>query len=307
MRDLLEVQHNNPTGPTATAGSYSQFGQSEYVRLIRQGGPDTRVQRLSSSWDHDQGAYQVHGKYRVETPLASFPLDVTVKGTEGRGKEFLGRQWQILSGGTGIPANSVTFTEAGQALLAQARSSREFAQGWLGKLAQRDLDQAYLLTLDPATRKRQEKCAGRDRVAADPDCRAFRAGRSAFQAGDLVRADEKDFWALPKFRDPILEGVKAAFRPRSGPPIEINLLQAPVPAWTREGDRLRLFFDVQIVLREGRTPAPRFTVEGRLVVEGEVPPGAAPSGSWRIERLELIRGRTAPTGPGGRPPGQPPR
>jgi hypothetical protein len=266
-RESLEVQYNNPPPPAQT-GAFSQFSLSDYVRLIRQAGPEARVQLLNSSWDYEQGGYVVQLKYKVDTPVASFPLDVTVKGVEGRGKEFRGRQWQVVSGATGVPGRSFTFTDAGKALMEQSVSGRAFAQKWLGKLAPQDGN-----------------------------------GRDDFPAG-LVRTD--DFWAIPKFRDEIIEGVRAAFRPKGASPATISLLPVPVPAWTREGDRLRLFCDIQILLRDPQTRAPRFVAEGQLVVEGEAPPGAAPPASWRVERLDLIRGRTAPTGPGAQahmPPG----
>jgi hypothetical protein len=82
-----------------------------------------------------------------------------------------------------------------------------------------------------------------------------------------------------------------------------------IPLWERDGDRFRFYCDSQIQLMAPVEGASTYIVETMLVVEGEAPPDGFPAAdSWRVLRLDLIRGRTGGQGrpmPGPRAPAGP--
>jgi hypothetical protein len=296
-------------GATALV-SYPAFQRADFIRLLKQGGPEARAELAGvKDWDFEKGGYQVQLVYQVSTPVARFELILAVLGKESLAGEYEGRQWSIMMEKCQAE-HPFQQTPEGERLMTSLSKARKFAQNWLGALSRGDKEAAYLDTLPPAERAGQERARGKADgagavagpaaiLAADPEGRAYLAGKEAFLKGGLVRADPKTFWASdPKA---VVEGVKDLFRPWTVSASQVELSQqARLPEWDQVGGKLRPRFDVQIALfdrmpavpRPGERPIPRFQVDGMLVVESTAAAGQEEdSRSWRVVGLELIRGQ----------------
>jgi hypothetical protein len=317
LRRALEVRFNQPSPrPGSPGGIYSQFTQSDFVRLLMRPGDTVVAFKSVGEWRTEGTSYTVPLLYAVQTDVAEFELQVTVTGTEPKG-QLGGRRWAVRGVGTetGVPPSSYRFTDKGREVLRATQAGQRFAYAWVQRLREGAFADAYLDTLPPGQRRRQEKAARRCRVAAvaagpaplaltDADCRAYQKGLQAFCAGGIVRAEPGTFWSSRP--EQISRAVKAGFSPGSGEVLQMHLREVRVPLWQEEGGRIEVAFTVQMPLLNPQTGRPRAIVEGNLVVEArtkaEGPPDMA---SWRVQRLELLRGHTpaAEEGPPGPRPG----
>jgi hypothetical protein len=331
LREKLEIQHNTSRG--RSGGPYSMFRQTEFVRLIQAGGEQTRVEPVGvASWDYDQGGYWVRIKYRVYTPLAEFELSVETFGRDSKPGEPKGRQWRVImeKGGTDITKESMTLTAEGSDMMKESASAWLFARTWESRLAGQDWDAAYLDSLPPDERERLGPAAQRNRLSMalaitgpaplglrDQAGEEYLKGRLAFQDGKVIRADDKTFWASPVLRADIIKDVKRVFQPHN-PDKQPALfsLQAPkMPVYHQAGGQITFLFDASIGLLDPEKNIPRYSVEAQVAVSAdESEARKAISGglpAWRIQAVDLVSGRSAPTTAPGTamsppPPGSPP-
>ena len=304
--DQIEARYNVSEG--SSPGRLTMFNRSEVVRLLRQAGPDAKIEKMGVvDWDYNQGGYWVTQTYRITTPDGAFEMPVRVHGSESRHKEFEGRQWYVQWDGTGRPLGMLS--SEGQAHAMLRDDARRFANGWIARLRD-DPHRAFLDTLEPAEATRlgnqprrttlllaaaalglPDPCAVClfDPVLIDhlqpPAYRDFLAGggvhSGAFGSAEGSWLDGLFKWA----------GVTAEVKRRLKPPLrplEIDIsVDNAVPIIVRNGDRIQLAHDVQMRL------LPETVVEGRLVVETDAradESGKAPY--WRIAGVEIDRVRT---------------
>jgi hypothetical protein len=181
-----------------------------------------------------------------------------------------------------------------------------FAQNWLNNVTNWESDKAYLDTLPPAERKKQgaaheKKEAERSQEEIELE-EKFQAGKKAFRAGDVVRADPDKFWAVLKEKDKIIAGVRGIFG-KDESPENLNL-KSTLPIYHRDADQVRFRFDLMIPLPSG------YGVQSQVVATADARNGDPAPADWRIESLDLFSSKNmtpgAP-GPGGMPAKMPQR
>jgi hypothetical protein len=276
-------------------------------------GKDAKLERLALAWDRDQTGYGVRQHYRVGTPWASFELRVVVQGTQRRGQSGK-RDWQVISAGNEIVAQTFQPTAQGLALERSAASALTFLSEWLRRLSHRELDSAYLDTLPPAQRESQAEARRRcgpgvlglagmavlpGLTSRDKGARAWREGLAAFHQGGLLRLDPVEFWVDKQFRADIATGLKAIFDPsveRIGP---MQQYGQRLPEYRRRGkDQKEVVLLVPIRMAVGQMPgtlsSPRFSAEGVIHLAADAPDRESfPQGGWRVAQLEMLRGHSA--------------
>jgi hypothetical protein len=334
-RAALEIEHNAPppNNPGAT-GPLTGFGHADYVRILRQAGDRAKVTFAGmADWEFGGGGYQVALLYDVETPLASFPLRVTLRGVEGRGRAGPGRQWQVLLGGyTGRdltdysgprdPVQMLGMTPEGKEVYQMGLEAHERAQKWAALVIAGQTEEAFRASRPWAEKEALTRAAPRvgalglalgaaDAVGAvgltedAPATRDYLRARSAFVEGGLVRADPAVFWADDTQRGDVVEGARALFDPAAGRPGQANPgLPPPFPDCDRDGEAVRIRVTQPLMLLPPALPSdkPRlpFLVEARVLVVRDKAADGAP---WRVEALELVRARTLAPPAQGRGPG----
>jgi hypothetical protein len=292
---------------------YGQFCQIDFVRALRLGGPSVQIRPLGiAEWTYKSGTPEVKARYRIDTDVASFELLVTSLGSEAKAGEGGGRQWQIVVGSTGRPSNTdLTMTPKGQAMMQAFNNAGLLAQSWVSRVSRHDWDQAYLDTLPPkerdeAHRLREKWCdpavgaaGGLGALGGYPKARAYLAGRARLFDGEFVNADPSLFWGpTERVRKEVPPRVRQAFRPDATLPDHFEMVMTRLPQWERDGNVFRFLVDTQMSLASPNgDPIPTFLVETQVEVEGDAPPDGFPGpDSWRVRRLDLVRGRS-----GGRP------
>jgi hypothetical protein len=143
--------------------------------------------------------------------------------------------------------------------------------------------------------------------------RRYLEARLEVAAGGPVRIEDGVFWADAALRPTVEAEVKAIFDPTKAKPRRLSLQTGAPPLVSRDEKRLRLGFDVQLVIPQDEPTQPPIVVEGRVIIGADLADvtdlldstgkskKAPPSQDvWRIEALELVRGRNAPKAP---PPG----
>jgi hypothetical protein len=126
-----------------------EFMKKEIVQVLRECGPKAEVRSLGiNDWDRDQSGYTVTESYSLASPFAVYDVQIVLRSSEG--KEFEGRQWQVMTKGTTV--TDYRPSSIGQALDIWRRMARPFAAEWLRKLHEHDLTGAYLDTLEPHER-----------------------------------------------------------------------------------------------------------------------------------------------------------
>jgi hypothetical protein len=314
-RQELEIQFNTPaaTGNPTNRGPYSNFVSADFVRLLTLGGDQTTTRFDGvEEWGWEKDGFLVKLRYQVTTPYATFPLIVATHGMDSRSRDKPGRQWTIL-----MPSSQTDgqprFTEEGETLMKQGRSSSEFTQIWVQAVNRDGLANGYLLTLPVDERVRQVRIARRFGLLAvagfgallDNESRAFTDGLLKYQQGNLVQADSPTFWADATQREAIISAVKKLFDPQHNEkPLELRPLQVMIPDVRREGDDVCVRQDIRLTLKRGPNDPP-FLVDASLVLVEN--PNDRKAG-WRVKAIELVRGRTAAPagGPGQRPTPLPP-
>jgi hypothetical protein len=287
LRERLELDHDR--GPEGK-GPFTDFRQSQLVRQLEQGGTAAdKVESLGvQSWSYEQSGYQVQVAYRVTTPGMISEVVATVFGVENADDTGV-RQWYIKNI---QPNGQPVLTAEGRRMNELSGDASAFAQDWLNKVTNWEWDKAYLDTLPPAERKKQDKERGGE----------FTKGLKAFRAGDVVRADPDKFWAVPKEKDKIIAGVRGIFG-KDESPENLNL-KTTLPIYHRDADQVRFRFDLMIPLPSG------YGVQSQVVATADARNGDPAPADWRIESLDLFSGKNmtpgAP-GPGGMPAKMPQR
>jgi hypothetical protein len=323
LRKDLEIRHNlgNEQGGW---GMWSRFGHAEMVRLLSQGGPTTDVQtRGTISWEYKEGGYRVRLLFRVKTPLSHFDLVLVVQGTEGRHKEFEGRQWNVVFDESSVKEGSQTLTPRGEKLVKLNAQSSRTLDNWLQNLTSGRRDEAFLWTRPLPDRERLQKKFPADLGAKDPYFLLLNGmtlglpsssvflgrpllgvslasnvdllrewylpGYREFTQGNLVRAEPQVFWApSAEMAKAIIGEVKLLFG-KAGNDLGrvLNRERTSIPILREDGDHILFGHDIRI-----RMPGSGFDIEGVILVDAGREDDTSPPAKMRIQALELVRGKT---------------
>ena len=330
LRQTLEIMHNvaAPTGPgpgdPTQRGPYTLFTTAEYVRLIQLAGPKAKFEATGvKDWEYEKGGYSVTLTYRVTTDLASFPMQVKLHGSESPSREYTGRQWHVIFDETGvIGPSAIEYTPEGKELRLQAQVAGSVAADWIEAISRNNTQKVYADTLNAADRKEAAALYRKNLLVgfavgplppSDEGSQKYLEARQKFLTGGLIRIDEGVFWTDPALKPMVEAEAKALFDLTKNKQRSIALLATLLPLVTRDDNRLRIGIDMQVVVRPDEAGAPPLIIDGRLIVgadKANLTEGKANPEAWRIEAVELVRGRNAamPGGAAGGPGrGPPPR
>ena len=315
LRNMLEATHNTPMGRgNFRPGPFTMFSEQDYIRFLQLSGEDARLTPVGMlAWDYEKGGYVAVLKYQANTPYADFQVTVALVCPDSKPGDRGGPQWRILTqkGETQMDVNSASLTAEGRTLLEQSALAQRLAFSWASRVNSLQWDEAYLETLPPARREAMRSAeqtarllpaapaAGLAALALrDAACDEYQAGLRKFLDGDLIRIDEKKFWASSAQKADILKRVRDSFRHREGEmqPVNVQPQQIRVPlVRTGEGGRI-ILLDLFLAYPDLQTSAPKYVVIGNLAVavDGRAD-GAKPSGYIKAVELEdMSSGRTAP-------------
>jgi hypothetical protein len=305
LRDKIETTKNgdNPAGPL-----FTRFSGSDFVRYIRLGGGAPKFSLVSASApEFDKGVPRVQLVYQVDTPFASFQLDVPVQGYMTHVAEGVVRKWNVIFPGVALKnPSSIAMTKQGDRVISLDMQSKAFYMRWLHKaVPMTDPEGAYRETLPAAEQAKPipevpaflaVSGSGPLALSIPGELNDYKNGPGAFFAGDLVRADDKTFWAAGSSKELMIAEVKSQFQ--AGVAVSEWLkpvTQSPtsplvIPQCQLTDDKVRFSYDMQAVFPN------RFLVGCTLTVEAPIPAGwdgTAPL-TWRVVSLDLVRGRTPP-------------
>ncbi len=309
LRNAIEARFNNSSGQNP--GPFTQFRQSQFVRFIQIGGPQTEIEPLGvSEWNYDKGGYRVGMRYRITAPLGSLEMQVVAFGPDPKPGETKGRQWQVqlTKGETNVIKETLAWTPRGEEVIKVAGSAGDFARSWAEKVSEQRLAEAYLDTLPLAERERLHRgqMAARLMAAApltgvaslglcDAVCREYLNAAEKLSEAKIIRIDLARFWATRLQKKKILERVEKTFQPSAGRPRFMLTVQPNMPRIQESDGRLTMAFDaiVRYMAEDGLTP--QYLVEVQLVVEGLGAANGPPT--WRVAALEIESGRSPPSMP----------
>jgi hypothetical protein len=320
LRRVIEVQHNVTQDPSGRMpGAFSQFRNSQYVRLIRMGADKVSFERVNMS-EYERGAYRVGLIYRVEGPYGAVFVQVGTQGTEVTDETGTRRRWQVMT--EGCKADEYRPNELAKQLDAGSRVAHDVVNAWMEQVRQGDTLTGYLFSLSEAERARQFGAAALTTpalpavagvalpgaLAATSETREGLAkGQADYRAGKLIDTKTEAFFAAPdnpraknptQHYDQMLAEVKTLF---SGERPNLEFVQAGQPPAIAVADgRTTYLFPVRITTRAKGPEHPSYMIESEVEV---VAPPAGKSGSrdYRIRSLRLIRGQVTPQNqrPGG--------
>jgi hypothetical protein len=319
-REEIEAIYNFQLDQTMK-GPFTHFSQSELVRLLGQGGKDTKVVSEGvGSWTYEGGGYNVQVSFSIESPLAKFKVAVSLHGASSPDRKWTGRQWRVIPdpASTGlVRSEPVQWTPAGQDQQALATGAKGYADSWVRQWTAKDWDGAYLATVPGPDRKPLDSAARQAWIGGlaagwpatnKPAERKALAERAPYTEGALVSAREGGFWASDvevgqtgmKLRDyaqlrirqafglPTPETVRFTFNPNATPQPVIEKLEK---GW--------LFgCDLQIFVAPAGSKEAPVIVDALLMVEA-IPTGPKEA-TLRITELRLVRARLAPPPQAGR-------
>jgi hypothetical protein len=267
------------------------FRENKLVRRLVQGGPESQITPLGvKDWEYAGGGYRVRRGYRIETEEGTFEAQVTALGSQSKTREYEGREWQIITGGTGMNEQGEELSERGKEIGNLRLLSGQFIDEWGNKLVSGRLAEAYLDTLEPAERGKR---------ADEFSRRQGNVPILTLQSDKFVASDEET-------KDHILSAVKEIFSPvRTGDSRLLALRPGFGPSGYRtwkidQQQRLRLPHDCKLSIAvSGQL---RYTVDVTITTESDPGPvTASRRPAWRIISVELMHGedvRRSPSLPG---------
>jgi hypothetical protein len=294
IETYLDVPTNLKSLPPFTA-----YCQCEYVRIMQQNTDKVRATLVSTGTPTPErgGEMQVPLVYHIETPLETFELLVVSMVGSDRAKKKL---WRIERDKTYvIPHTPVMRPELMNIFEKGDQYARKCVGAWIAKVAQSsDYESAYRDTLPPAQRTSLQAKIGNKPEAElkalaekDPEVRAYFDGFKAFSDGSILKIDKKTFWAPSDAQgSDFIDRARKAFTPTSSTANWITLNNC-LTNWKQEDGKLRLSYEVYLML------LPPYTGTGRLTVEADASELSSESPSqdaWRIVSLELLSCHPAP-------------
>lgn len=282
LRNDLETRYNQPSATPGSVGLFTRFCQERFVRFIEMDGEQAQITpRGVAGWEYVKGGYKVTLNYHVSTSLVDFDMQVEAFGRDPKADEQRGTKWQILlAGGESHIEGEMKPTPRGVEFIQKTGKAQEFAMAWVAKIS------------DPDALKPSERA----------------------QLSELIRIDDKTFWAGKNQREDIKKRVRNTFQPSAAgkPTFSLVLLQpsSALPMLREGGGRTTALLDVTLNYFDQEGTKTVYIVNGRLVVSAPSSDAADSSSAWKIEALDIESGRTPPERrrpPEQRPGGSPPR
>jgi hypothetical protein len=332
LRDTIEYRFNFEQPQGKSSGFFTIFKDHLLTHVIRQGGDKVDVEPMGvTTWEYAGGTtgYLLRERYRVTTPDLIWDGVITVRSSEGQGKDAKGRQWQIDLKETSNDPASMTHTGDGLLMLRLQQLGATYLNEWhtwLRSMQKLEHVESYLATLEPAERESVSKkyqeslrlsapvmisgAANEGWSAFATECAATLAsdqqlpGYVAYARGELVQLDDA-FWPNdPRIREAALAGAREVFHNTADLPMGIlHFDPKKIAYWTRSKDRLQFRHFAQFKLRS-MLPS----IEAEILMECDAAvlqaKSTPKSDIWRITGAKLTNLRTQPPPPPGAAPGQ---
>lgn len=281
---VMEIRFNSASNPGPDGkrqrGQIDYFRGLDTVRKVIQAGENAEVQPKGvTRWEYKAPSYVVARTYQVTTPEGKFDISVTADGREGREQGVEGRSWTIWAnelGYIGMP----DLNDRGKRVPILRRSAKDFLEGWLKKLRNREPQKAFLETID---------LKDRDEVAKKKPMPGY---EEAFVKGGIF--DFKPFRTDDEgIRTAVKEGLQNLL-------IHSSKGYQPVAVWdfvestersyaVDKDNRLLLPLDMFITIA-APTGTPKYLIEAVAIIQS--PPGLLDSGrdfNWRLAKILIVK------------------
>lgn len=309
--ESYNIRHINQDGPSGPGqGAFAAFSQRHCVRLLSRSANVTVKLVNVLDWGYEAGGYKVQLYYEAKSDYWNFPIKLTVFGADAKG-DIKTRRWQVTRESPFLMRLDVKKEPKGELLTTGLwPAGQHFATQWANKLWNNQEFDALNDTLGADKKEKMARAACALAVGGGAGLWAYESPDPFFQ-GALVKTDEPGFWAPEGYRQQLIGPIKQMFAPSSNKPRNLQV-QDPLmtlPSWTEVNGRLVFRYDMEIGLLvpikpvggEGETVVSPVLVAGWLFVS--CPAEALETGKptdWRIEKMELVRGRRLePSGRGG--------
>lgn len=305
----LEERVQNRYGTSGGGkGEYAAFREQDIVQVLTSGGnveiEDQGVREL----EYEQGGYRVELSYRVTTPEGVFDWIVTARSSI-MGKD---RKWMITAPRL---AERPRMTALGETRAGMKDDGLRFVMISANRRSTGDMIGFYLDTLSSAKRREiAEYLKRRSAGVAGLEIAMGQYGGLHFLAGQasLADAERKGVPGLEEFQKQSVATAEPPPRSPANPHLAdaVSVLCRPdadVRVRVAETGRLLLTVvdertvrcekdvDISVMDKDNPLPVgPKYTLEGRMVVEGVTPEGYQ-SPEWRLVKIALLREK--PVGP----------
>jgi len=159
----MEIRFN-AGGDNAPGPSLGRFRNSDLARILRQGGPETKMSPLGiSDWSYKNG-YKVRRQYAISNEEGKGVVDLSVLSTDSRNRDFPKREWAVILLETGL--RSWERTDLGVERDLQRQNTKKFLDRWAEFVTSGQLELAFLMTLPEDERGKTHKEFMAQRAAA---------------------------------------------------------------------------------------------------------------------------------------------
>jgi hypothetical protein len=278
-----------PPGSVSKGGMLDLFRDNELIYMLRQGGKDTKVIPLGvRSWDENTGSHTIRRVYGIETPEATFALQIVAQGQDDLNSPDKGRAWKIGFMESSVEKDSLKKTPLGQRLDGLRAQGMKFVSDWRALVMKRQLELAYAMTLDPKERKAAEAMIAEKKGPPPGYDEAFVKGgifdfsnvRSKVAAGkEVVEKGLRNFLSKTVKGDVVLSFVPG--------------IATAKKLWSLDADK-RVLLPVECGVTVGPPGGPA-SFAGELVIWLQSEPGALESkgnADWRITKIECVKVKT---------------
>jgi hypothetical protein len=307
LRSAIEIQHNIPRDARGSnaAGMFSTFCQQPFVLLMRMGQPTIKFDRIERTI-FKRGGYEVDLVYKIDTVMGSFEMQIGTTGQEVTDATGTRRQWHVDVMRT-LMVGTRTNTPAGDKFEKASYFARQSANEWVMKLR---ANQSVAAFLDTIPHKDRTGVVGNALLlepalvsvtgltlpgawGAKEDGGAVRKLWEAFRDGALV--DQKDLWAArDNAKKEMAEDIRMALAGKAKIGSDISLFDTLVPAYKEGGEQSEFRFPIRFLTWTPEATKARYFVEGEVIVVGPAEPDPAVGLPYRVTKLRLVRGQTAP-------------
>jgi hypothetical protein len=312
----LEERVQNRYGTSGGGkGEYAGFREQDIVQVLTSGGPIEIEERGVRELEYEQGGYRVELSYRITTPEGVYDWNLTARSST-KGKQ---REWMITAPHL---AERPQLTALGESRAMMKDDALRFIMISANKRSMGDMLGFYLDTassqrrteIDHFLKRRTAGVVGLQIATSQFGSLPFLTSQALItqaERGGVPGFEEFQKQTLGKAEppprspaNPHLDETVGLF---SKPDVDLRLRVAETGRLllTVVDDRtVRCEKDVEISVLDKDNPlpvGPKYTLEGRMVVEGVTPEGYQRP-EWRLVKIALLREKPAGPDPRGGPP-----
>jgi hypothetical protein len=306
LRHVAEIEYNTGNDPRgAQPGLFTRFSQQQYARLLALPRTTYRFVRVDRK-EFERGGFKVELIYQVDAPTGEFEVSIGTIGEDTQDASGRRRQWHIDVTRCGIQ-RPIHQSPENLELERAFAGARGMAAEWGMKVKYGQVLPAYLDTLPPAARRGM---AG-DAVLQDPVMmnlvglplagalgasaggKKFREDLQKYRDGAIV--DSSVMWAArePAKKEMIKEIIDV-LHGGVGVSCEITPSDTSVPGFRVNGDEGEFSYPARIMTYRSGEMRGRFVVEADVVVSGPLKTAPVTMSPYRVTKLRLLRGQSAP-------------